>query len=67
MHRAERERNQLRAELDDARTQIDHLQKSKGSGKPSKEVEAQLGELQQRLEVRVQHPSRASARPPFLL
>ena len=58
LHRAERERNQLRAELDDARTQIDHLQKSKGTGKPSKEVEAQLAELQQRLEVRVHAAAR---------
>lgn len=52
MCRAEKERSQLRGETDDLRTQLEQAIKQRGTGKLSKEVEAQIADLQQRLDVR---------------
>ena len=52
MHRAEKERAQLRGETEDLRAQLEQAIKQRGTGKPSKEVEAQIADLQQRLDVR---------------
>lgn len=51
--RAEKERAQMRGETEDLRMQLEQAIKQRGSGKPSKEVEAQIADLQQRLDVRL--------------
>lgn len=46
----EKERNQMRSEVEDLRTQVEQAQRSRTSDKPSKQIEAQLLDLQQRLD-----------------
>ena len=42
----------MRGETEDLRAQLEQAIKQRGTGKPSKEVEAQIADLQQRLDVR---------------
>ncbi len=47
--RAEKERNQSKSENEELRTQLDQLVKRGVGEKPSKQVEVQLAEMQQRI------------------